>query len=102
MPVSNLNCNALMCGFYDEYPNNMRFFMMHSLPGSRNQDSLASPNTGINGGGKLGRVGGSIVRLWRRKTVPSGVLRKVDQQPRRVKCMYQVGLYARVRRACLA
>ena len=35
----------------------------------------------VNGGGKVGHVGGSIVGLWRWKTVPSAVFYKVDYQP---------------------
>ena len=34
----------------------------------------------VKGGGKLGRVGSSIVGLWRRGTLPPTILRKVVQQ----------------------
>ena len=48
---------------------------------STQQAKVIRPKLGVKGGGKEGQVGGSIVGLWRWKTVPSAVFYKVDDQP---------------------
>ena len=54
----------------------------------------------VKGGGKLDRVGGSIGGLWRRKTVPSTVFRKVGQQLMESEMDVQSGV-VRARPPCL-